>query len=211
MNDTRNESQNDALQEPKNTEETSELKMSTSMLVPKRCFFTKGKGIHKEKLNSFELALRDAGIAHLNLVKVSSILPPGCKMIPRAKGLQELPPGQITFVVMSENATNEPSRLIGASIGLARPRDKGQWGYISEHHGFGETARKAGDYSEDLAATMLATVLGVEFNPDKNYDERKEIYRMSGKIVDSRSIVQTAEGNKNGLWTTVVAAMVFIV
>ena len=181
-----------------------------SALVPKKGFFTKGKGIHKEKLNSFELALRDAGIAHLNLVKVSSILPPGCKMVTKAKGREDLYPGQITFVVMSENATNEPSRLIGASIGLARPRDKSNWGYISEHHSFGETARRAGDYAEDLAATMLATVLGVEFNPDKNYDERKEIYRMSGKIVDSRSIVQTAEGNKDGLWTTVVAAMVFI-
>ncbi len=184
--------------------------ISSAMFVPKRCFFTKGKGTHKEKLNSFELALRDAGVAHLNLVKVSSILPPGCKVISKDRGQDELTPGQITFVVMSENATNEPSRLIGASIGLARPRDKGQWGYISEHHSFGETARKAGDYAEDLAATMLATVLGVEFDPDKNYDERKEIYRMSGKIVDSRSIVQTAEGNKNGLWTTVVAAMVFM-
>jgi arginine decarboxylase len=184
--------------------------ITEARLVPKRAFFTKGKGIHREKLNSFELALRDASIAHLNLVKVSSIFPPKCKILPKTKALKQMTPGQITFVVMSENSTNEPSRLIGASIGLARPRDPDQWGYVSEHHSFGETARKAGDYAEDLAATMLATVLGLEFDPDKNYDERKEIYRMSGQIVDSRSIVQTAEGNKDGLWTTVVAAMVFV-
>lgn len=184
--------------------------ITKARLVPQRAFFTKGKGIHREKLNSFELALRDAGIAHLNLVKVSSIFPPRGKILAKAKALKQMKPGQITFVVMSENATNEPSRLIGASIGLARPRDTEKWGYISEHHSFGETARKAGDYAEDLAATMLATVLGVDFDPDKNYDERKEIYRMSGEIVDSRSIVQTAEGNKDGLWTTVVAAMVFV-
>ena len=179
--------------------------------VPRRAFFTKGKGIHREKLNSFELALRAAGIAHLNLVKVSSIFPPNCKIVSRDRGVKSLTPGQITFCVMAENSTNEPSRLISAAVGLARPRDPSKWGYISEHHSFGQTARKAGDYAEDLAATMLATVLGLEFDPDKNYDERKEIYRMSGQIVDSRSVVQTAEGHKDGLWTTVVAALVFIV
>lgn len=187
------------------------LVIQNVQFVPRLAFFTKGKGVHRENLNSFELALRDAGIAHLNLVTVSSILPPHCKIISKAKGLEHLTPGQITFTVMSKNATNEPSRLIAAGIGLARPRDPSQWGYISEHHSFGQIARKAGDYSEDLAATMLATVLGVEFDPDKNYDERKEIYRMSGRIVDSRSVVQTAEGHKNGLWTSVVAAVVFIV
>ena len=179
--------------------------------VPRRAFFTKGKGVHREKLNAFELALRNASIAHLNLVKVSSIFPPHCKIISKKRASDQLTAGQITFCVMSENSTDEPSRLISAGIGLARPRDKGKWGYISEHHAFGQTARKVADYSEDLAATMLATVLGVEFDPDKNYDERKEIYRMSGQIVDSRSIVQTAEGHKDGLWTSVVAAVVFLV
>ncbi len=61
-----------------------------------------------------------------------------------------------------------------------------------------------------MAATMLATTLGIEFDPDTDYDSRREIYRMSGKIVESRAIVKTAEGDKNGLWTTVVAAAVFI-
>jgi len=179
--------------------------------VPRWAFFTKGRGVHKERLNSFELALRACGIAQLNLVKVSSIFPPNCRIVSKAKGVEALTPGQITYCVMAENATNEPSRLISASIGLARPRDPNKWGYVSEHHSYGETARRSGDYAEDLAATMLATVLGLEFDPDKNYDERKEIYRMSGQIVDSRSMVQTAEGHKDGLWTTVVAALVFIV
>ena len=63
--------------------------------------------------------------------------------------------------------------------------------------------------AEDLAASMLASTLGVEFDPDKNYDERKDIFRMSGKIVKTRSIAQTSQGEKNGKWTTVVAAVVF--
>lgn len=182
-----------------------------NQLVPKRMFLTKGKGISSEKLTSFEMALRDAGIAHLNIVRVSSIYPPGCVIIPRKRGIRELQPGQICFAVISENATHEPNRLIAASVGLAVPKDGTHWGYLSEHHSFGETARKAGEYAEDLAATMLATTLGVDFNPDTNYDERKEIYRMSGKVVTSREITQSAEGDKDGKWTTVLAAAVLLV
>lgn len=178
--------------------------------VPRHAFFTKGRGVHREKLNSFEMALRDAGIAQFNLVRVSSIFAPRCKIITQRDGMKFLRPAQILPVVMSENATNEPSRLIAASIGLARPRDPDHYGYISEHHSYGETAKKAGEYSEDLAATMLATVLGVEFDPSENYDTRREVYRMSGRIVDSRHIVQSSEGDKDGHWTTVVAAAVLI-
>ncbi|MEM4366454.1 MAG: pyruvoyl-dependent arginine decarboxylase, partial [Candidatus Woesearchaeota archaeon] len=61
-------------------------------MIPNKLFFTKGVGRHKEYLNSFELALRDAGIAHCNLVYVSSIFPPGCKIIPKSQGLQFLKP-----------------------------------------------------------------------------------------------------------------------
>jgi arginine decarboxylase len=184
--------------------------LGSEPLVPRYAFFVKGDGVHSQKLNSFEMALRDAGISQFNLVRVSSIFPPHCKIVSPKVGLQHLQPGQIVHCVMANSETNEPNRLIAAAVGLARPRDPGQFGYLSEHHSFGETAKKAGDYCEDLAATMLATLLGVEFDPNKNYDERKEIYRMSGRIVESRSIVQSAEGNKDGLWTTVVAACLFI-
>lgn len=71
-------------------------------LIPKYLFLTKGAGRHKEKLTSFEMALRDAGIAGFNLVRVSSIFPPGCKLIPKSKGLQILSPGQIIFTVLAE-------------------------------------------------------------------------------------------------------------
>ena len=179
-------------------------------MIPTRIFFTKGAGIHKDKLASFELALRDAGIEKCNLVRVSSILPPRCKIISKARGLGQLRPGQITFMVLAEASTDEPSRLVGAGVGLAQPASGEQYGYISEHHGFGMKEKRIADLVEDMAATMLATTLGIEFDPETDYDDRKEIYRMSGKIVRSRACVQTAEGDKNGLWTTVVAAAVFI-
>lgn len=180
------------------------------VFVPKAVFFTKGAGRHCTKLQSFELALRDADIEVFNLVRVSSIFPPHCKVIPRNRGLKRLQPGQITHVVLAETSTNEPSRLVGAGIGLAVPAQGEQYGYISEHHGYGTKEPRLRDLVEDMAATMLATTLGIEFDPETAYDKRKEIYHMSGKIVQTRACVQTAEGDKDGLWTTVVAAAVFV-
>lgn len=180
------------------------------MYVPTRLFFTKGVGRHKEYLQSFELALRDAKIEKCNLVTVSSIFPPGCRRISTEDGLKILQPGQITFAVMARNATNEPNRLIAASIGVAQPADQTQYGYLSEHHPFGETDEKAGEYAEDLAATMLATTLGVEFNPDADWDEREKVYKMTGKIVKTYNVTQSAEGHKDGLWTTVIATAILL-
>jgi arginine decarboxylase len=178
--------------------------------TPKKIFFTCGVGKAKEKLQSFEHALRNSGIAQFNLVRVSSILPPKCQFAQKSQALKELKPGQIVFCVMADISTDEPNRLVAASIGLAVPTQKDHYGYISEHHTYGLTEKKAGDYAEDLAATMLASTIGVHFDPDKAYDERKEQYRMSGKIVRTRSVTKTALGDKDGLWTTVVAAAVFV-
>jgi len=179
-------------------------------MVPKKVFFTKGVGRHKHELQAFELALRSAGIEKCNLVSVSSIIPPNCKILSREKGVGLLKPGQITYCVMSRNSTNEPNRLIGAAIGAATPREKNSYGYISEHHSFGEINKKLGDHAEDLAATMLAMTLGLDFDPDKAWDERKQEYKMSGRFVRTQSVAQTARGDKNGLWTTVLAAAVFL-
>ena len=123
-------------------------------MIPKKCFFTKGVGVHKEKLASFELALRSAGLAYCNLVLVSSIFPPGCKRISKEDGIKLLRPGEIVFCVYDRESTNEPNRLVVASVGVAIPADQEQYGYLSEHHAFGKTEEKAGDYAEDLAASM---------------------------------------------------------
>ena len=179
-------------------------------LVPKRIFLTKGVGKHKERLTSFELALRDAGIAAQNLVRVSSIFPPNCKLISRKEGLKYLYPGEVTFSVVAENSTREPHRLMASSIGVAIPADRSTYGYLSEHHSFGETDDQAGDYAEELAAEMLATTLNVEFDPDRSWDEKKENYRISNKIVRTANITQSAVGDKRGLWTTVIAAAVLL-
>jgi arginine decarboxylase len=173
-------------------------------------FLTKGVGTHTEKLNSFELALRDAKIAEYNIVRVSSIIPPFCKSVSLEEGKNKLAAGQIVFCVLSENATSEPKRLIGASIGVARPRDSSKYGYLSEYHCYGKTYKKAGDYAEDIAAEMLATTLGVDFDPDRSWDEKREIWKISGEIVETRHITQTAQGDLRGRWTTVIAAAILL-
>ena len=175
---------------------------------PSSCSSPRVSGSIARSLSSFELALRDAKIACYNLVRVSSIFPPNCQEVTIDKGVAQLSPGQIVHVVMSESATAEPNRLIAASVGVAIPKDRNTFGYLSEHHSYGQTAKIAGDYAEDLAADMLATVLGVEFNPDSAWDEKREIWKIAGVIYKTKEVTQTAVGNKDGLWTTVVAAAV---
>ncbi len=179
-------------------------------MIPSKIFLTKGSGQHKEKLASFELALRGAGIAPYNLVKVSSIFPPKCRIIPREAGLELLSLGQILFLVMSESATNEAHRHINASIGMAIPSNPEHYGYLAEHHGYGQDEKTAGHYAEDLAAYMLATTLGKDFDLKEIWDEEKSLYKISEDIiVRTKNITQAAQG-KAGLWTTAVAAAVFI-
>jgi len=179
-------------------------------MIPKYFFLTKGVGKHKEQLQSFELALRDAKIQHLNLVNVSSIIPPGCKLIALEKGTSLLKPGEITFLVLARNATNEPHRLIASSIGVAIPSGKHNYGYLSEHHSYGQPDDKAGDYAEDLAASMLATTMGIQFDPESAWHEKEQQFKASGMIIKTRNATQSATGDKDGLWTTVIAAAVFV-
>ena len=179
-------------------------------LIPRKLFLTRGTGVHKERLTSFELALREAGIAHFNLVRVSLIFPPHCQIVERDEGLKLLQPGEIVFTVLAEMSSNEPGRRMAASIGVARPADHSKYGYLSEHHTYGQTEAEAGDYAEDLAATMLATTLGIPFDPDKDYNARKEQYMIGGEIVDSTSITMAVTAAPGGIWTTVICGAVLI-
>ncbi|WP_371806452.1 pyruvoyl-dependent arginine decarboxylase [Candidatus Lokiarchaeum ossiferum] len=179
-------------------------------MIPKFLFFTKGVGRNKKELQSFESALRDAGISFLNLVTVSSIFPPNCKEISREEGMKRIKPGQITFCVMARHSSNEKSRLVSASIGVAKPRDENHYGYLSEHHSFGQDEEIAGNFAEDLAASMLASTLGIPFDIDANYDDKREIFHLSDKIIETKSTTATAIVEKDGEYTTVIAAAVFI-
>jgi arginine decarboxylase len=173
-------------------------------------FLTKGVGVHRHALTAFEFALRDADIEQQNLVYVSSILPPRCEVIGREDGVELLRPGDITFCVLARSETNEFGRHVYASLGLARPADPDMYGYISELHGYGKTAEASGEEAEDLAATMLASTLGLDFDPDAAWNERRQLYEHSNLIIDSTSITATAVCGSEKHWTCVIAAAVFV-
>src|ERR1700736_7009834 len=99
-------------------------------MVPKRIFLTKGVGKHRERLTSFELALRDAGIAAQNLVRVSSIFPPNCKMLARKEGVKYLSPGEVVFAVVAEISTHEAGRLLASTFDVAIPSAKNTYGEL---------------------------------------------------------------------------------
>jgi len=178
-------------------------------LVPTKVFLTKGVGRHKYQLKSFEQALQKAGVAQQNLVQVSSILPPKCKIISRENGLRKLIPGEICYCVMARADTNEHGRLVASSVGVAVPKDGKKWGYLSEVHGHGMNRQQAGDMAEDLAAGMLGTTLGLELDPDKAWSEKAQAYKSSGLFIKTTNVTQTAEGQE-GLWTTTVAVAMFL-
>ncbi|SVC55404.1 uncharacterized protein METZ01_LOCUS308258 [marine metagenome] len=180
-------------------------------LVAKKLFLTKGVGIADDKLTSFEFALRNAGISGTNIVLISSIFPPRAKLISRKDGLKLIKPGQILFTIYSRTQTNEPHRLISASVGVAQPKDRSKYGYLSEYDAYGQNESKAGDYAEDIAAQMLASSLGIKFDLDKSWDEKRQQWTISGQIYKTKNITQSAKGDKNGKWTTVFAAAVLIV
>jgi arginine decarboxylase len=161
------------------------------------------------RLKSFEEALRKAGVAQQNLVQVSSILPPKCKVIGRENGLRRLKPGEICYCVMARSDTSEQGRLVASSVGMAIPKDSNKWGYLSEVHEHGMNQREAADMSEDLAAGMLGTTLGLEVDPNQAWSEKEQVYKASGLIIRTSNITQAALGQKD-LWTTTVALAVFL-
>ncbi|TCJ14030.1 hypothetical protein EPD60_08425 [Flaviaesturariibacter flavus] len=74
---------------------------SVMKLIPTRYFLTKGIGVHEKELRSFEEALRQAGIETCNLIRISSVIAPGCKRISREEGLKTIHTGMMTFSVQA--------------------------------------------------------------------------------------------------------------
>lgn len=180
-------------------------------LIPKKFFLVKGKGFSvNSELLSFEQALRDAGIEKYNLVKVSSIIPPYCIEITNEKGLKQLKPGQIIFSVLSKISSKKMNDLICSSIGVAKPTNQEFYGYLSEQHSIGENPNQVGEMAENLAAEMLATTLGIDFNPESNYDKKKEIFKINGKIIETKNKTEFITVRMQDEWATVITAAIFV-
>lgn len=84
-------------------------------------------------LNAFDHALLDAGVGDCNLIRLSSILPPGCQRVER----QQLPYGALVPVAYADMTSSEVGAWISAAVSVAIPADPTLPGLIMEHHGFG--------------------------------------------------------------------------
>jgi arginine decarboxylase len=198
----------------KNSGEAKEISIGMGMpLVPKRVFLAKGVGVGEKQLTSRELAMTDAGIEKVNLIKASSIIPPGCQFISPNEGKEMLRIGQMTFAIMAETSTNEPHKLIAAAIGVAKPEDENEYGFFTEieqEEGYGKTEEKASEEVMELAVHNLALSWRAPFNPKEDYDPQKKLYRIKNKNVRVSHLTQTSFGDKDGLYTTVFVAAVFL-
>ena len=183
--------------------------ISLNPWVPKKVFLTKGVGIHVEQLNSFEEALRDARLSRMNLVMVSSIVPPHCELVGLEEGLTLLSTGQITFCVMSRCASDEDGRLLASAVALLLPENGDDYGYISEYHGFGKKQDEVEDWVCDQAAELYASAKGFKINWKRAWSEVDSKYTLEQRKYSPEVVVSVAEGIK-GKWVTTVAAAVFI-
>ncbi|NMC51251.1 pyruvoyl-dependent arginine decarboxylase [Candidatus Kuenenbacteria bacterium] len=181
-------------------------------LIPSEVFFTRGWGNGRSKDISRRLALRAAGIGDYNIVNVDdAILPPKCKVISRFAGLSKLRRGEFIFCVLSCSSDSEPNRLVSSAVGWAWTPDTEQDGFVSRCALNGQTGIKTGDEAEDLAATMLASNLGIEFDPEKAWREREETYQAAGQDIRTSRLFQSRRcGPDKNIWTTVVTAAVFL-
>lgn len=177
--------------------------------VPKAVFLTKGVGIHSERLNSFEEALRDARISSLNLVTVSSIVPPHCQLLNIEEGLKLLSPGQLTFSVISRCDCNEEGRLMAAAVAILLPENPDDYGYISEFHAHGMEAEEVEDWVCDQAAELYASAKGLKINWKRAWSPEYEKYTLEERSFSPKYVVSMARGKK-GKWVTTVGAAVFI-
>ena len=166
-------------------------------MTAKKVFFTKGVGVHRNNIFSFELALRDAGIEGCNLVPVSSIFPPGCILISKEEGLKYLKDGAITFCVMARTETNK-NEMVSNAVGLCRLENADYHGYFFENYSSGKNSENCGLEAESLSEEMLITYL-----------ERSNVRPKQADDIKKTNICQFAKGKK-GVWTTIISVAVFI-
>ncbi|HYH03623.1 MAG TPA: arginine decarboxylase, pyruvoyl-dependent [Bacillota bacterium] len=97
--------------------------------TPKKFTLVAGAAEGTSELNAFDHALLNSGIGNLNLLKVSSILPPETEF---AETL-EIPPGSLTPTAYGSTISEHPGELIAAAVGVGISRDT--FGIIMEYSG----------------------------------------------------------------------------
>lgn len=98
--------------------------------TPTKYALVTGKGDGQTILTAFDAALLDAGAGNLNLLRVSSILPPNCEFVPKL----EIPPGSLVPIAYGTISSKTPGDTIATAIGVGISDDT--YGVIMEFEGF---------------------------------------------------------------------------
>ncbi len=148
---------------------------SPLLFTPTRVFFVSGTGVHKEERVATQHAMREAGVADMNLVKVSSVIAPGCTIIPAEEGRALLKPGAMAFAVIATAQTAEPHQRIAVALAWAKPDKDGCPGYIAELEedmARGMTADKATDEAGEDVVQIMAEKLRATVDAEKVWAKR---------------------------------------
>lgn len=155
-------------------------------MLHSKFFVVSGKGISRtSKLNAFDKALMDAGIAQCNLVPVSSILPEGAVEVKP----KEIDIGSITFVVLGR-CDGYGKGIVGSGVA---------WAFVEDHNG-----REFGMVAEDDGCK---TKKFLENSLEKMLLEMAEARRVTIKNMNSRIEVLDIPDNSYGC---VVSALVYV-
>lgn len=116
--------------------------------TPKKFFLTAASAEGHSHLTAFDNALLAGRIGNINLIRVSSILPPGTEYDPELV----IPPGSLVPVAYGYVVSDVPDELIAAAVGVGFSMDS--FGVIMEH---------AGRCSRDEAVARIESMLKESF------------------------------------------------
>ncbi|MFA5624190.1 MAG: arginine decarboxylase, pyruvoyl-dependent [Bradymonadales bacterium] len=121
------------------------------VIRPKGYCLVAGRSEGFMPLNAFDSALINAGVGDTNLVKMSSILPPGAKKLDSVS----LPPGALVPVAYADMLSSKPGERIASAVAVAVPEDESLNGVIMEHHGVGSVEEIEGIVREMAKQGMI--------------------------------------------------------
>ncbi len=131
--------------------------------LPKRFFLTSGWGEASTELNAFDAALIKAGIGDTNLVKMSSILPPGAEQV---EGF-EFRKGSLVPLAFGTIASSRPGTLISAAVAVGIPEDPRAAGLIMECEAEGPS-EECERLARDMVREGMETIRGVRIREIKS-------------------------------------------
>ncbi len=101
------------------------------LATPRRFSLTAGSGTGNTALNAFDAALLSSGLGNVNLIRITSILPPGAEHVEDPL----IAPGSLVPTAYASISSDRPGDLISAAVAVGIPRDEESFGVIMETSG----------------------------------------------------------------------------